>query len=48
MARLEGAADIEDEDLNDGETDENQGGDEENEAVGQKNDSTDKDDAPPG
>ena len=48
VARLEGAADIEDEDLEDGETDEDQGSDEESEGVEQKNDSTDKDDAPPG
>ncbi|MGI9486517.1 MAG: DNA gyrase subunit A [Geminicoccaceae bacterium] len=48
VARLEGAADIEDEDLDDSETDENQGSDEESEGVEQKNDSTDKDDAPPG
>ena len=48
VARLEGAADIEDEDLEDGETDEDQSSDEESEGVEQKNDSTDKDDAPPG
>ncbi len=48
VARLEGAADIEDEDLDDGQTDENESSDDENEGVEQKNDNTDKDDAPPG
>lgn len=48
VARLEGAADIEDDDVDDEQTDESQSGDDENETVNQKNDETDKDDAPPG